>query len=50
MSYYRYITSVYKSNWPEMNRTLRSSSVPRRVPAVDYCEETIEILSFIEEK
>ena len=38
MSYYRYITSVYKSNWPEMNRTLRSSSVPRRVPAVDYCQ------------
>jgi len=32
MSYYRYITGVYKSYWPELNRTLRSSSVPRSVP------------------
>ena len=32
MSYYRYITGVYKSYWPELNRTLRSSSVPRHVP------------------
>ena len=33
MSYYRYITGVYKSYWPELNRTLRSSSVPRTVAA-----------------
>jgi hypothetical protein len=32
MSYYRYITGVYKSYWPELNRTLRSSSVPRHTP------------------
>merc|ERR1712131_531474 len=32
MSYYRFITGVYKSYWPELNRTLRSSSVPRHVP------------------
>jgi len=32
MSYYRYITGIYKSYWPELNRTLRSSSVPRTVP------------------
>jgi len=32
MSYYRYITGLYKSYWPELNRTLRSSSVPRTVP------------------
>ena len=32
MSYYRYITGVYKSYWPELNRTLRSSSSPRHVP------------------
>jgi len=32
MSYYRYVTSIYKSYWPELNRTLRSSSVPRHVP------------------
>jgi len=32
MSYYRYITGVYKSYWPELNRTLRSSSVPRHIP------------------
>jgi len=35
MSYYRYITGVYKSYWPQLNRTLRSSSVPRRVPDID---------------
>eukprot|EP00090_Calanus_glacialis_P021220 TRINITY_DN3274_c0_g1_i5.p1 TRINITY_DN3274_c0_g1~~TRINITY_DN3274_c0_g1_i5.p1 ORF type:complete len:253 (-),score=61.62 TRINITY_DN3274_c0_g1_i5:164-922(-) len=35
MSYYRYITGVYKSYWPELNRTLRSSSVPRHVPQLD---------------
>jgi len=35
MSYYRYITGVYKSYWPELNRTLRSSSVPRSVPDLD---------------
>lgn len=38
MSYYRYITSVYKSYLPELNRTLRSSSVPRTVTSMDYCE------------
>jgi len=32
MSYYRYITGIYKSYWPELNRPLRSSSVPRHVP------------------
>jgi len=32
MTYYRYITGVYKSYWPELNRTLRSSSVPRHIP------------------
>lgn len=32
MSYYRYIAGVYKSYWPELNRSLRSSSVPRHVP------------------
>eukprot|EP00092_Neocalanus_flemingeri_P035503 GFUD01038636.1.p1 GENE.GFUD01038636.1~~GFUD01038636.1.p1 ORF type:complete len:244 (-),score=47.63 GFUD01038636.1:157-888(-) len=32
MSYYRYITGVYKSYWPELNRTLRSSSAPRHIP------------------
>jgi len=35
MSYYRYITGVYKSYWPQLNRTLRSSSVPRSVPELD---------------
>lgn len=35
MSYYRYITGVYKSYWPGLNRTLRSSSVPRSVPDID---------------
>jgi len=35
MSYYRYITGLYKSTWPELNRTLRSSSVPRTVLAAD---------------
>lgn len=35
MSYYRYITGVYKSYWPGLNRTLRSSSVPRSVPELD---------------
>jgi len=35
MSYYKYITGLYKSDWPELNRTLRSSSVPRRVPDLD---------------
>jgi len=32
MSYYRYITGVYKSYQPALNRPLRSSSVPRHVP------------------
>jgi len=35
MSYYRYITGVYKSYLPELNRTLRSSSVPRTVLPLD---------------
>jgi len=35
MSYYRYITGVYKSYWPQLNRTLRSSSVPRSVPRLE---------------
>jgi hypothetical protein len=35
MSYYRYITGVYKSYLPQLNRTLRSSSVPRSVPDID---------------
>lgn len=35
MSYYRYITGVYKSYWPELNRTLRSSSCPRSTPDRD---------------
>jgi len=34
MSYYRYITGLYKSYWPQLNRTLRSSSVPRSVPDI----------------
>jgi len=37
MSYYRYITGVYKSYWPELNRTLRSSSVPRHIPEPVPC-------------
>jgi len=36
MSYYRYITSVYSSHLPDLNRSLRSSSVPRTVIPVDY--------------
>jgi len=35
MSYYRYITGLYKSYLPQLNRTLRSSSVPRHVPELD---------------
>jgi len=35
MSYYRYITGVYKSYWPQLNRTLRSSSCPRSTPERD---------------
>ena len=40
MSYYRYITGVYKSYWPQLNRTLRSSSVPRHVPQVHLDERS----------
>jgi len=40
MSYYRYITGVYKSYWPELNRTLRSSSVPRHVPEPVPCRSS----------
>merc|ERR1711868_292412 len=35
MSYYRFITGVYKSYWPQLNRSLRSSSVPRHVPTLE---------------
>ena len=35
MSYYRYITGVYKSYHPSLNRALRSSSVPRHVPKLE---------------
>merc|ERR1711913_92784 len=35
MSYYRYITGVYKSYQPGLNRALRSSSVPRHVPRLE---------------
>merc|ERR1712106_860301 len=35
MSYYCYITGIYKSYRPKLNRTLRSSSVPRHVPEID---------------
>ena len=38
MSYYRYITGVYKSYWPELNRTLRSSSSPRHIPQPVPCK------------
>ena len=38
MSYYRYITGVYKSYWPELNRTLRSSSSPRHIPEPVPCK------------
>lgn len=37
MSYYRYITGIYKSYWPELNRTLRSSSSPRHIPEPVPC-------------
>lgn len=40
MSYYRYITGVYKSYIPQLNRTLRSRSVPRRVPDLDKSRYT----------
>jgi hypothetical protein len=40
MSYYRFTTSVYKSYLPELNRTLRSSSIPRTVPDLDKSELT----------
>lgn len=32
MSYYRYITGIYKSYWPELNKPLRSRSAPRHIP------------------
>ena len=38
MSYYRYITGIYKSYWPELNRTLRSSSSPRHIPEPVPCQ------------
>merc|ERR1711915_827065 len=40
MSYYRYITGIYKSYRPELNRTLRSSSVPRHVPQLEPARHT----------
>merc|ERR1719391_1025858 len=43
MSYYRYITGVYKSYWPGLNRTLRSTSVPRTIPG---CLTTATSLGF----
>ena len=52
MSYYRYITGIYKSYWPELNRTLRSSSSPRHIPEpvpCKYCRvEVVSILSLSE--
>jgi len=32
MAYYRYMTGMYKSYWPELNRSVRSSSAPRHIP------------------
>jgi len=32
MSYYRYMTGVYRSYWPELRRSLRSCSAPRHIP------------------
>jgi len=43
MSYYRYITPLYKSFLPELNRTLRSSSVPRHVDTLDTGRHTRSI-------
>ena len=47
MSYYRYIASVYKSYWPELNRTLRSSSSPRHVPQPVPCRIMLIVKSFL---
>ena len=47
MSYYRYIAGIYKSDRPELNRTLRSSSVPRHVPTIDYCKQLFWHVLFI---
>ena len=46
MSYYRYITGVYKSYLPDLNRTLRSSSVPRTVPQLDLSESKNSKMQF----
>jgi len=35
MSYYRYISGLYSSHLPQLNRTLRSTSVPRTSHTVD---------------
>jgi len=40
MSYYRYITGVYKSFVPQLNRTLRSRSVPRRIPDLEISRQS----------
>jgi hypothetical protein len=37
------ILGVYKSYWPQLNRTLRSSSVPRRVPELDTSKQPLTI-------
>jgi len=45
MSYYRYITGVYKSYQPALNRPLRSSSVPRHVPELRSRSRTVRASS-----
>ena len=45
MSYYRYITGVYKSYQPALNRPLRSSSVPRHVPELRSSSRTVRASS-----
>ncbi len=37
------VLGVYKSYWPQLNRTLRSSSVPRRVPELDTSKQLFNI-------
>lgn len=40
MSYYRFITRLYKSDLRQLNRTLRSSSVPRHLPDLETGRRT----------
>lgn len=40
MSYYRFITRLYKSDLRGLNRTLRSSSVPRHLPDLETGRRT----------